>query len=98
MERAEKGNGAMWSPEKQIQDAEVLELLKKESGGKFAPGTSWSYSNSGYVVLGLIVATNSGPSYVESLRSRVLSSRTVIQHTYDHQRPKTSSASSYYLI
>src|SRR5689334_8840302 len=56
MESAEKTNGPIWSPEKQIQDAEVLELLKKEKSGKFAPGTSWSYSNSGYVVLGLIVA------------------------------------------
>src|SRR5262249_3580275 len=60
MERAEKASGPIWSPEKQIQDNEVLELLKKEKSGKFAPGTSWSYGNSGYVVLGLIVAKASG--------------------------------------
>lgn len=71
MERAEKTNGAIWSPEKQIQDTEVLELLKKEKSGKFTPGTSWSYSNSGYVVLGLIVAKTSGKSYGEFLRERI---------------------------
>src|SRR5579859_7013764 len=37
MERTEKANGAIWSSEKQIQDSEVLELLKKEKSGKFAP-------------------------------------------------------------
>ena len=71
MEAAEKVKGPLWSPEKQIQDAEVLELLKKEKSGKFAPGTSWSYSNSGYVVLGLIVAKASGKSYGEFLRERI---------------------------
>ena len=71
MEAAEKANGPLWSPEKQIQDAEVLELLKKEKTGKFAPGTSWSYSNSAYVVLGLIVAKASGKPYGEFLRERI---------------------------
>jgi CubicO group peptidase (beta-lactamase class C family) len=71
MEAYEKKNGATWTPEKQIQDAEVLELLKKENSGKFAPGTSWSYSNSGYVVLGIIVAKASGKSYRDFLRERI---------------------------
>jgi len=91
MERAEKGNGAMWSPEKQIQDAEVLELLKKESGGKFAPGTSWSYSNSGYVVLGLIVAKASGKSYGEFLRERIFAPLKM-SHTVVYQRGKNEVA------
>src|SRR5215831_14821349 len=40
---------------KQIQDPEVLDLLKKQARTKFAPGSDWAYSNSGYVVLGQIV-------------------------------------------
>src|SRR5882762_8235941 len=71
MDAEEKAKGAIWTREKQIQDAEVLELLKKEKNGKFAPGTSWSYSNSGYVVLGLIVAKASAKSYGDFLHQRV---------------------------
>src|SRR5467141_3123549 len=67
MAAAEKSKGTIWTPEKQIQDAEVLELLKKEKNGKFAPGKNWAYSNSGYVVLGLIVAKISGKSNDDNL-------------------------------
>jgi len=73
MEKAEKANGPLWSPEHQIQDAEVLELLERETTGKFAPGTNWAYSNSGYVVLGLIIAKSSGTSYREFLQARIFS-------------------------
>jgi CubicO group peptidase (beta-lactamase class C family) len=73
MEAAEKRQGAaIWTETHQIQDAEVLQLLKQESAGKFAPGTKWSYSNSGYVVLGLVVAKVSGKPFGEFLRERIL--------------------------
>lgn len=71
MEREEKEHGVRWTPEHQIQDEEVLALLEKETRGKFAPGSSWAYSNSGYVVLGLIVAKVSGVSYGDFLQQRV---------------------------
>jgi CubicO group peptidase (beta-lactamase class C family) len=71
MDAVEKTKGPIWSPEKQIQDAEVLQLLEKESRGKFAPGIKWEYSNSGYVVLGLIVAKISGKPFGEFLRERI---------------------------
>ena len=71
MDAAEKVKGPTWTPEQQIQDDEVLELLKKEKAGKFAPGTSWAYSNSGYVMLGIIVAKVSGKSYGEFLQQRI---------------------------
>ncbi len=64
-------NSWVWTPERQIQDDEVLALLKKETKGKFASGTSWSYSNSGYVVLGLIIAKISGQSYGNFLHARI---------------------------
>lgn len=71
MEAAEKKKGPIWSPEKQIQDAEVLQLLEKETKGKFAPRTKWDYSNSGYVMLGSIVAKVSGKSFGEFLHERI---------------------------
>jgi CubicO group peptidase (beta-lactamase class C family) len=72
MTAAEQRKGAsIWSESNQIQDAEVLKLLEQESAGKFSPGTQWSYSNSGYLVLGLIVARVSGKSFPEFLQERV---------------------------
>jgi CubicO group peptidase (beta-lactamase class C family) len=71
MDAVEKSKGQIWSPEKQIHDVEVLQLLEKESHGKFAPRTSWEYSNSGYVVLGLMVAKVSGISFGEFLQERI---------------------------
>jgi CubicO group peptidase (beta-lactamase class C family) len=72
MAAAEKRKGApIWTSTHQAQDAAVLDLLKRESAGKFAPGTQWSYSNSGYVVLGLAVAKISGKPFREFLRERI---------------------------
>jgi len=72
MAAAEKRRGAaIWSETRQIQDAEVLKLLEKETAGKFAPGTRWSYSNSGYVVLGLVMAKVSGKTFAQFLRERI---------------------------
>jgi len=63
--------GPGWTPTHQIQDADVLDLLERESHGKFAPGTSWAYSNSGYVVLGLVVAKVSGQPFERFLHDRI---------------------------
>ena len=87
MDAFEKAKGPTWSPEKQIQDHEVLELLKKENAGKFVPGTSWSYSNSGYVLLGLIVEKASGKTYGEFLRDRILAPLKM-NHTVVFQKGK----------
>lgn len=38
---------------------------------KFAPGTSWQYSNAGFVVLGLVVEKLSGQSYYDYVRSHI---------------------------
>ncbi len=71
MEAVEKAKGPIWSPEKQIQDAEVLTLLESATKGKFAPETRWDYSNSGYVLLGVIVAQVSGKSFGDFLDERI---------------------------
>ncbi len=60
-----------WTAAHQIQDAEVLALLKQQTAGKFPAGTSWAYSNSGYVVLGLIAGKVSGEPFGEFLRTRI---------------------------
>lgn len=55
----------------QIKDAGVLALLKKQTGTKFTPGTRWAYSNSGYVVLAMVVEKKSGMSFGDFLRERI---------------------------
>jgi CubicO group peptidase (beta-lactamase class C family) len=37
----------------------------------FAPGTNWKYSNTGYVLLGMIVEKISGQSYADFLRTNI---------------------------
>ena len=71
MDSAEKVKGPIWTPERQIRDDEVLALLQKETHGLFAPGTSWAYSNSGYVVLGLIAARAADKPFGDVLRERI---------------------------
>ena len=70
MEEAEKEK-PIWTSERQIRDDEVLALLEKARKPRFAPGTSWAYSNSGYVVLGLIAARAGGQPFPEVLRDRI---------------------------
>jgi CubicO group peptidase (beta-lactamase class C family) len=60
-----------WTPEHQIQDEDVLALLQRQTAPLFAAGTSWAYSNSAYVILGLIVARASGEPFGEFLEHRI---------------------------
>jgi CubicO group peptidase (beta-lactamase class C family) len=71
MEATEKIKGPIWTPQKQIRDEEVLQLLENEARGKFTPGTRWEYSNSGYVLLGLMVAKRSGRPFGDFLQERI---------------------------
>lgn len=56
---------------KQIQDIEVVELLARQSKTYFVPGSAYRYSNSGYVILGIIVAKISGMSFSDFLQERI---------------------------
>jgi CubicO group peptidase (beta-lactamase class C family) len=67
----ESMKGDTWTAAHQIQDDDVIGLLKRQTAGKFAPGASWAYSNSGYVVLGSIIARISGKSYGQFLHQRI---------------------------
>jgi CubicO group peptidase (beta-lactamase class C family) len=71
MNLAVSGKDPIWTETRQIQDEEVLSLLEAQKTGKFAPGTQWSYSNSGYVVLGLVAAKVSGKLFADFLSERI---------------------------
>jgi CubicO group peptidase (beta-lactamase class C family) len=55
----------------QLQDADVLALLSAQDRSYFPPGTRCRYSNSGYVLLALIVARASGAGFAAFLRRRI---------------------------
>ena len=55
----------------QIHDAGVLDLLKRQKSTKFGPGSKWAYSNSGYVLLGLVVQKVSGKVFPDFLQQRI---------------------------
>jgi CubicO group peptidase (beta-lactamase class C family) len=55
----------------QVKDAGVLELMKQQKSTKFAPGTHWEYSNSGYVVLGMVVQKISSKPFAQFLHDRI---------------------------
>ena len=71
MDKDSAGKAPLWTASRQITDTEVLKLLEAEKTGRFTPGKHWAYSNSGYVVLGLIVARISGQSFPEFLHERI---------------------------
>jgi CubicO group peptidase (beta-lactamase class C family) len=55
----------------QILDAGVLKLLEQQTSGKFASGSKWEYSNSGYAVLAMIVERVSGKNFGQFLKERI---------------------------
>ena len=55
----------------QLNDDDVLTLVASKNALSTPPGTAYCYSNSGYVLLGLIVARVSGMSFPDFLRTRI---------------------------
>jgi len=55
----------------QLDDRDVLALVSSKDSLYFPAGSQYRYSNSGYVLLGLIVARVSGMSFPAFLRARI---------------------------
>ncbi|HET7695784.1 MAG TPA: serine hydrolase domain-containing protein [Vicinamibacterales bacterium] len=51
--------------------AHVLDIVSRQKGLNFAPGTNWSYSNTGYNLAAILVARVSGQSFAEFSRDRI---------------------------
>lgn len=67
----ETAPGPRYTARHQIDDEGVLRLLGATAKPRFAAGTRWAYSNSGYVVLGLVVARASGQTLGQYLQGAV---------------------------
>lgn len=87
----------------QLSDQDVLRLLESQDRTYFAPGTGYRYSNSGYVLLGLVIEKASGQTFTDFLRQRIfeplgmrntvahVSSRTLVRdraYGYSHENGK----------
>ena len=55
----------------QLDDNDVLTMLASKDSVYFPAGTAYRYSNSGYVLLGMIVARVSGVTFPQFLQTRV---------------------------
>ncbi len=58
-------------PDWQISDEEVLAIAASQATTYFAPGTTYRYSNTGYVLLALVVEQVAGIAYADFLRQRI---------------------------
>jgi len=54
-----------------LKDRDAAALVLRESGNRFAPGSQFRYSNTGYVLLALIVERVSKMSFAEFLRANI---------------------------
>ena len=55
----------------QVKDRDVLDILMRTDGTDFPPGSAYSYSNSGYALLALVVERASGQSFADFLHDGV---------------------------
>ncbi|HWU78419.1 MAG TPA: serine hydrolase domain-containing protein [Rhodanobacter sp.] len=72
---------------RQVSDADVLRWLSADTGHYFAPGKGYRYSNTGYVLLGLIIERASHMTLPAFLKQRIFDPLGMT-HTllYEHQR------------
>lgn len=65
----------------ELKTARMAEIIKEQKPD-FAPGTNWSYSNSGYYLAGLIVEKLSGLSYPDYIRKNIFEPNGLTSTTY----------------
>lgn len=64
----------------------------------FRPGTNWSYSNTGYIVLGMLIEKLSGQSYADFLRKNIFQPLGMTDSGYDSAPEILKSRASGYDI
>jgi CubicO group peptidase (beta-lactamase class C family) len=55
----------------QVTDRGVVEIISKTGGTMFPPGSKYSYSNSGYAILAVLVENLSGKKFPQFLRDNI---------------------------
>lgn len=64
----------------------------------FIPGTSWNYSNSGYILLGMIIEKVSGQTYADFLKTNIFDPLGMKDSGYDRARDILKERASGYQV
>ncbi len=48
----------------------------------FSPGKGWSYSNTGYVILGMLIEKITGNSYAEEIEKRIIEPFGLVKYVF----------------
>jgi len=84
-----------WQMGEERSHEEMLERIADDSLD-FAPGKAFSYTNSGYYLLGLLIEERTGRSYAEALRKRLLEPLGLRQTQYCPDVPNTPAHAQGY--
>jgi CubicO group peptidase (beta-lactamase class C family) len=79
----------------QVHDADIPALIARAAAPKFAAGTKYDYSNTGYGLLALIVERVSGRRYADFLRARIFAPL-AMTNTVAHEEGRTVVAQRAY--
>lgn len=96
------GLGSYWTDEFQNSNHaayrslnDYIKFIKNEKPA-FSPGTNWSYSNTGYLLLGLIIEKVSGMSYFNYVKKYIFEKAGMKNADfYEADRPNKSVATAY---
>ena len=77
--------------------AHVLDIVSRQKELNFAPGTRWSYSNTGYNLAAMIVSRVSGESFADFTRERIFEPARMVHTSWrdDHTRVVKQRALAY---
>ncbi len=67
----------------------LQEMLTTVKEPNFAPGTSWSYSNTGYIIAGIIIEAVTGKTYQQAMHEWILDSAGY-NHTFFYGEPNSA--------
>jgi len=67
-----------------------------DSALEFTPGSNFAYSNSGYILLGVLIEKITGKPYEQVLQEKILTPLKMVNTGYDHNRTNLKNRASGY--
>lgn len=85
-------------PSKKKEDLSTVQVLDlvRQMPLRFTPGSDFEYSNTGYIILGLIIEKTSGKPYAEFMKSSIFSQLGLSDTGYDDGRQTGKNFASGY--